>query len=84
MERRDLQGLVVMSPSGHEAVAAKGGLLRLDGRLEVRFLYRGSTYSIDVVADMPATVVRQAIADCLTDLDEMLDLADLVGWEVEV
>lgn len=73
-----------MSPSGHEAVAAKGELLCPDGRLEMRCPYRGRTYSIDVVVDVPAAFVRQTITDCLTDLDEILHLAHLVGSEVEV
>ncbi|MCX7597311.1 MAG: hypothetical protein N2512_00360, partial [Armatimonadetes bacterium] len=62
MERRDLRGLVVASGSGHEAVVTKGGLMRLDGTLEVRFLYRSGIHSVMVAPDAPADAVRQAIA----------------------
>ncbi|MCX7598979.1 MAG: hypothetical protein N2512_08960, partial [Armatimonadetes bacterium] len=68
---------------GHEAVVTKGGLMRLDGTLEVRFLYRSGIHSVMVAPDAPADAVRQAIADRLSTLDEALDLAELVGAEVE-
>lgn len=83
MERRDLQGLGIVSPGGHEAVVSKGGLLLLDGTLEVRFSYRGAVHSVIVPADAPAEAVKQAIAARLPALDDALDLAELISAEVE-
>jgi hypothetical protein len=83
MERRDLQGLTVTSPDGREATVAKGGLLLLDGNLEVRFCYRGGVYPVTVPADASTEAVKKAIAARLPALDEALDLAELIGLEVE-
>lgn len=83
MERRDLQGLRIVSPNGHEAVVGKGGLLLLDGTLEVRFSYRGAAHSVIVPADASPDTVKQAIAARLPALDDAIDLADLIGAEVE-
>lgn len=84
-ERRDLQGLTVQSASAHEAVCPKGGLPRLDGTLEVPFVYRDRRYSVITAYDADAAAVSSAILARTAAVDPVLDwseFADSLAGEI--
>lgn len=84
-ERRDL-AMTVQTDSGHEAVVPKGGLPRLDGSLDVRFVYRELPGSIRCAQDATAEDVEALVKARAEAMDERADwddfAADLVGEDV--
>lgn len=80
--RRDLGGLTVKGPEG-EARIPVGGFIKMDGTMEVRFVYRDQHREIPGFApDTNPEDIAAAILALLPGIDEELMLAALVGVEV--
>lgn len=82
-ERRDLARVSVVGANGNAAIT-KGGLIRLDGSLEVPFAYRDVIYSVSLpdAIEVTAVQVQSVIEAALVGIDEALQAAELIGAEV--
>jgi len=79
-ERRDLQGLTVVTSSGHEAVCPKGGFVLDSGLLEVSFRYRTlPPLAVVVPGNADEATIKAAMKVMAEARDEELDWQALAG-----